>query len=179
MTKKASFVIPNYFIKLAFSYETEADIPLQQLANPILSAFKRPDQVASRMKNEGGEGKIGALSSGGLQALGMGVGGGAGAFTPTKSKTGKILASILGSYLGLGTGGAVANKIHNNESKEQFSKSLKGALSEQDRNVLPSGLMSLIENGKADKFKQLAEQTIPGISDRPYIKEILKSQNPV
>lgn len=181
MTKKASFIIPTVIIKSSFSYKTDADIPLPQLSKPIISAFLRPDQVIPRIKNEGGEGLSGVFSSGLAQLLGSGSGAtlGAALTNRSKSKLAKALSAGLGSYLGIGTGGAAANLMHNSESKAQFAKALQGALSTQDKSNLPSGLIALIEKGEADKFKELAEQTIPGISERPYIKQILKSQNPV
>lgn len=181
MNKKASFIIPTVIIKSSFSYKTDADIPLPQLSKPIISAFLRPDQVTSRIKNDGGEGLQGVFSSGLAQLLGSGSGAtlGAALTRGSKSKLAKALSTGLGSYLGIGTGGATANLMHNAESKNQFTKALQGALSQEDRSNLPSGLINLIEKGEAKKFKELAEQTIPGLSERPYIKQILNSQNPV
>jgi hypothetical protein len=171
-------IIPTLLVKQAYEYETDADVPLPILKNPIYGAFTRPDQVMSRIGDDGGEGGMGKFTTGLLQTGGAATGGFGGYLLGglKKNKLAKTLGALTGTYLGLGTGGATAGLMHNEQSRNQFAKTLRGALSEDDTAKIPPGILQLLDKGNTDKFKEMIPNFVPELMQSPYVKALIDSQ---
>lgn len=164
-------------------YDTDADIPKPILDDTFLNNIKNPFATQGRIANEGGEGTGGRIRTLLLQALGAVAGNTPGVVMGVKSRTGKgrlmaALASLGGAYAGYSGGGMAAQGMHNAGSQAQFVKALKGSLSPNDMGNMPSGLLKLIEEGKANKVLQLLPKNAPDIADRPYVRNLMDSQRP-
>jgi len=165
-------------------YDTDADIPKPILADALMNNIKNPFKTADRISTTGEEGAGGMLRTLLMQALGAGSAGGAGlaaglqAKGPVKAKVTGGLLGLLGAALGVSGGGMAAQGMHNSDSREQFTKALKGSLSANDMGNMPSGLLKLIEAGKAEKVRALLPKNAPDIANRPYVKNLMDSQRP-
>jgi len=165
-------------------YDTDVDIPKPILDGTFLNNIKNPFATQGRIADTGEEGTGGRIRTLLLQALGAGAGGGMGAGMglsakgSVKSKAAGGILGLLGAALGVSGGGMAAQGMHNADSREQFVKALKGSLSPNDTGNMPSGLLKLIEEGKANKVLQLLPKNAPDIADRPYVRNLMDSQRP-
>lgn len=99
-----------------------------------------------------------------------------------KSKTGKLIGALLaalGGTTGMLVGGNVAVNNHNETSKSQFLRALRGSMSGDDHRSLPFAMRELLDKNEGyDEIMKHLPQVAPEIANRDYTRRLFETQTP-